>query len=103
MCVRTDTRATAMQIEAMRDLTATARGRRKDLGLSQAELARRAGVSREWINAFEAGKPTAEIGLVLRLLQALGLDVHLEIASVHDGAPRGNATNLDTLIREYRD
>ncbi len=39
---------------------ATARGRRFELGLSQAALANRAGVSRDWVNYFEAGKLTLE-------------------------------------------
>jgi y4mF family transcriptional regulator len=49
------------------------RGRRTDLGLSQVELARLAGVSRKWISEFEGGHLSAEIGLVLRVLEALGL------------------------------
>jgi HTH-type transcriptional regulator/antitoxin HipB len=41
-------------------------------------LAERAGVGREWIIGLEKGKPTAEIGLVLRTLRALGLGVQLD-------------------------
>ena len=46
-------------IHSIRDVAASMRGRRKEVGLSQAELARRAGVSRKWIYEVEAGKPTA--------------------------------------------
>jgi ribosome-binding protein aMBF1 (putative translation factor) len=42
-----------MTIRSIRDLAAAVRGRRKDLGMSQADLARRAGVSRKWIYEFE--------------------------------------------------
>jgi len=40
-------------------------------------LAAKAGVSREWINAFEGGKPTVEFGLVIRVLEALGLGLDI--------------------------
>jgi DNA-binding XRE family transcriptional regulator len=33
------------------------------------------GVSRQWIVAMEKGKPPAEIGLVLRALTALGVNL----------------------------
>ncbi len=54
-------------------LGAVARQRRLDLDWSQARLAEAAGVSRQWVVAFEAGKPTAELGAVLRAVRALGL------------------------------
>lgn len=59
----------------MRELGATIRSRRKALGLDQAGLAAKAGVSREWIIDIEKGKPRAEAGLVLRTLGALDLRV----------------------------
>jgi predicted transcriptional regulator len=33
----------------------------------------RAGVSRKWVYEFEAGKPAAELQLILRVMDALGL------------------------------
>ncbi|WP_158810896.1 helix-turn-helix domain-containing protein [Beijerinckia sp. L45] len=50
---------------------------RRSLKIRQADLAQRAGVSRQWIVALEQGKPTLEVGLVLRTLETLGLDVTL--------------------------
>jgi len=92
-----------MQINSMRDLAATARGRRQDLGLSQVGLAAKAGVSREWINAFEGGKTTVEFGLVIRVLDALGLCLDIvEQGNVADTSP-SRSVNLDTLLDEYRD
>jgi HTH-type transcriptional regulator/antitoxin HipB len=72
------------------------------LALTQAGLAARAGVSRKWIYEFEAGKPTAELRLILRVLEALGLA--LEIV-VDDGARpvAGEPVDLDTLIEEHRE
>ncbi|MDY0913431.1 helix-turn-helix domain-containing protein [Rathayibacter festucae] len=45
---------------------------RENAGLSQAELAQRAGLSRKWVNEFERGNPNARIGAVLDVLRALG-------------------------------
>ena len=50
-----------MKITSMRDLSATVRGRRQDLGLSPAEMASMAQVSREWVSSVESGKATVEI------------------------------------------
>ena len=78
------------------------KGRRLELGLSQAQVADRARVSRQWINEFEAGKPTAELGLVLRLLDALALDVTLAKRDEHERrAPP--SVDLDALLDQHRD
>jgi transcriptional regulator with XRE-family HTH domain len=51
---------------------------RRDAGLTQAQLAERAGVSRRWIGELEAGKrPGAELSLVMRTADALGLQLSL--------------------------
>lgn len=57
------------------NLGALIRDRRRGLGLDQAELADRVGVSRLWINQVERGKPGAGIGLVLRTLMVLGIEL----------------------------
>ena len=90
-------------INSIRDIAAAARGRRQDLRLSQAELAARAGVSRAWLNAFEAGKPTAQLGLVIRLLDALDLRLALDDGdrTIEDPRP-GAAVDLDALLDDYR-
>ena len=82
-----------MRIGSIRDVAAAERGRRTDLKLSQAELARRAGVSRKWISEFEAGKPTAEFGLVIRVLDELG--IALELISDEDADPSRVAKRVD--------
>jgi transcriptional regulator with XRE-family HTH domain len=51
------------------------RDRRRRVPLSQADLSRRAGVSRRWLSDLEAGKTTAEVGLVFKVLWALDLVV----------------------------
>ncbi len=91
-----------MKVRSIRDLAATVRGRRADLGLSQADLASRAGISRKWIYEFEAGKSTAGIGTLLRVFDALGLalDVNPNVGA-SPGTGRG-AVDLDALIDEHR-
>ena len=92
-----------MQINSMRDSAATARGRRQDLGLSQVELAAKAGVSREWINAFEGGKATVEFGLVIRVLDALRLRLHIVEQGSGSDTSSSRSVDLDTLLNEYGD
>jgi transcriptional regulator with XRE-family HTH domain len=71
--------------------------RRKKLRLSQAVLARNAGISRATLDALENGR-TGEVGFskLVRLLSALGLELKLQTAS----SPR---PTLDELLEEDRD
>ena len=61
-------------------------------GLSQTQLAERIGASRFWVAAFEKGKPSAELGLALKAIQALGLAITIAPGNESSaGAPRGVA------------
>ena len=60
-------------IRSAKDLGVAIRARRKELGLDQASLAKRVGVSRKWIIEIEKGKPRASVELVLRTLNLLGI------------------------------
>lgn len=91
-----------MKITSTRDLATAVRGRRQSLGLSQADLATRAGVSRPWLSDVEAGKPTAEIGRVLRLVDALGLRLDLTPENNQNPDEPTTSVDLDTLLDEYR-
>jgi HTH-type transcriptional regulator/antitoxin HipB len=93
-------------ITSIRDVAVAVRGRRLSLGLSQADVAKRARVSRQWIGEIESGKPTAELQLVIRLLDALGLCLSLDERDAHSlesqpAAPAG--VDLDALLDEYRE
>lgn len=66
-----------MVVRTAGDLGKLIRARRRQLGLGQQDLADRVGVSRLWIVEFERGKPRAEVGLVLRTLTALGLELDI--------------------------
>ena len=94
-----------MKVRSTQDIAAVVRGRRQELGLSQAELAKRSGLSRKWIYEFEAGKPAAEFGSVLRALEPLGLTLHVDPSGdAHPERPPDAhaAIDLDVLLDEYR-
>ena len=63
--------------------------RRLEKGLSQIALAGRVGVERKWVIHLEAGNPKAELGLVLKVIEVLGLQ-----ASLGDGGrPRAQGSS----------
>lgn len=90
----TATRSTA-------DTAAAVRAARRARGLTQAQLAERAGVGRQWLVALEKGHDRAELGKVLAVLSALGLTLTTREAP----APPANrtwltATDTADAIRE---
>lgn len=93
------------QVRVTNDLATSIRGRRLELGLTQVELARRAGVARSWLASVERGKPGAEVGLILRLLEALGLSLHVGAPdrdeAAHDRRPTGRV-DIDELLERLR-
>ncbi len=79
---------------------ALVRQARTAAGLTQTELGQRIGASRFWVAAFEKGKPSAELGLALKALQALGLSVRIEPRTASErgaqpGAPRAPGHQID--------
>ena len=56
----------------------TIRKTRRAIGLRQDELAGAAGVGLRFIVDLEAGKPTAQIGKALAVLDALGCEVRID-------------------------
>lgn len=89
------------RIRSVRDLAAAVRGQRRDLALSQAELARRAGVARKTISELETSKAAPELGLMLRVLAQLGLELQVEAGS-RVRATRPGAVDLDAIIAKHR-
>ena len=55
--------------------------------LTQAHLATQVGVSRKWVIDLEAGKRTAELALVLRTLNALGVEIDARVRGSKAAAP----------------
>jgi y4mF family transcriptional regulator len=62
-----------MAITTPEQLGSTIRTRRKELQLTQKELAMTCGTGLRFIVDLEKGKPTCQIGKTLEVLQSLGL------------------------------
>lgn len=86
------------------DLGAAIRDRRRQLNLDQSDLATQVGVSRKWIIDIERGKPRAEIGLILRTLDALGLRLSLDqpSAAADTEAPDVTSPDIDAVLDRTR-
>lgn len=76
-----------MRANTIQALAAALRGRRLALGWSQADTAAVAGISRKFVSEVEAGKETVELGKVLSLADAMGLDINISFAVGEDGTP----------------
>ena len=61
-------------------LGAAIRHYRQQAGLSQAELAERAGLNRTYLSALEQGRETEQVKRILRLLRQLGVRMTLDKA-----------------------
>lgn len=57
------------------------RAQRRAQGLTQADLAARNHTTQAWISEIENGKPTAEIGMVLRIVMDLGIELGFKTAA----------------------
>lgn len=72
-------------IRSPQQLGRALRAARKQLGLTQPQLALAAGVGVRFIVDLEAGKPTLRLENVLRVIDALGGEIHL--SGLPSGAP----------------
>ena len=89
-----------MLIRTPADLGAVIRDRRKLLGLGQAELAEKIDVSRQWVVAIERGHSRAELGLVLRTLDALGIRLETKEKDATPKLPSG--PDIDAIVAAAR-
>ena len=81
-------------VQTTRAFGAAIRRARLSQHLSQAELAARAGVGRQWLSELERGKRTAELGRALAVVNALGL-----VLTIADSEPdHVSKIDLDDLL-----
>ncbi|MAS94413.1 MAG: transcriptional regulator [Verrucomicrobiales bacterium] len=85
-----------MKIQSPQELGALIRRERNRLGWTQAALADRVGVRPLWISEFERGKPTAQIGLVLRTLKAL--DLFIRVGEGREEKDSVSTIDLDDIL-----
>lgn len=64
-----------MKINQTTDFGNIIRAKRKHLGLTQTELAGYCGCSINFLSQLERGKPTAEIGKSIMVINTLGIDL----------------------------
>jgi transcriptional regulator with XRE-family HTH domain len=68
---------------------------RRARGLTQAQLAQQAGVSRAWLAAVERGKPHVDFSLMLQTLAALGI----RLTAATDTTSEAQTTDTSTTKR----
>jgi HTH-type transcriptional regulator / antitoxin HipB len=86
----------SMLIRTPADLGAVVRERRKQLKLHQAVFAEQIGVSRQWIIELEHGHTRAELGLVLRALDALNIRLDAGIDQI--GHQTSGVVDIDAIV-----
>jgi HTH-type transcriptional regulator/antitoxin HipB len=64
-------------VDTTKSLGTTVRRRRRELGLTQEEVAGVARTGQRFVGDLEAGKPTVQLAEVLRVLGALGLELEV--------------------------
>ena len=93
-----------MRMRTPRDFGALIRDHRRKRGWSQQELARHAGVRRQWLVATEKGNPGASLSLVLRTMNVLG--IALEAGAEKRPAGKAGRTqrpvDIDQLLDRLR-
>lgn len=67
-------------LHSVSDLGLALRATRKGSKVRLDDLAGIAGVSKQFVSDVEHGKPTVQLGLVLRLLNEMGLSLTVDIA-----------------------
>ncbi|QYU70468.1 helix-turn-helix domain-containing protein [Leptolyngbya sp. 15MV] len=93
-----------MLIRTPQDIGALIRDRRKRRQLDQAGLAEMIGVNRRWVVEVEAGKPRAEVGLVLKALQALDVTLVIDNGSrsAKEDSDALDPIDIDAIVADAR-
>lgn len=92
-----------MRIRTPVDVGALIRDRRTRLGLKQNSLADKVGVSRQWLIEVEKGKPRAEIGLVLRTIEMLGISLVTGDLPNAEGRKGAQLIDIDRIVSSARE
>jgi HTH-type transcriptional regulator/antitoxin HipB len=92
-----------MRIRTAVDIGALIRDQRIKLGLKQLDLADRAGVSRQWLIEVEKGKPRAEMGLVLRTIEELGISLVTSTVPRPEDRKRSQAVDINRIVNAARE
>ena len=92
-----------MRTATPRELGAALRDSRKNLGLTQLEVAGAAGVQRSWLARLEGGNENPTFAKLLAVASTLGL--HIELTSTADLSTESSIlatpVDLDLLLAEF--
>jgi y4mF family transcriptional regulator len=81
-----------MKITDSKSLGNAVRQARRELGVTQDQLALTSGTNRRFIIELEQGKPTAQIGKVLQVLRTLGVSLDLTMPPTPRDKDRDHGT-----------
>lgn len=84
-----------MQVRSMGELGALVRSARTARGMTQAELAAKLNISRDWVVRLEKGHPRLEAQRVLDALRVVGVDLQ---ATVSDAPAATTRDPFDELF-----
>jgi HTH-type transcriptional regulator/antitoxin HipB len=92
-----------MRLHNADQLGAAIRLKRREKGLTQSELASLLGAERKWVLNLESGNSKAEIGLILRAIEVLGLRAFLTDSAQPERGPDDLKTpRLDQVFQRLQ-
>ena len=92
-----------MTLHNAQQLGAAIRLKRREKGLTQSELAKLLGAERKWVLNLESGNSKAEIGLILRAIEVLGLRTFLTDKAQPERGPHDLKTpRLDQVFQRLQ-
>jgi y4mF family transcriptional regulator len=91
-----------MFIRTPAELGAVIRDRRKQLGLDQSTLAKRIGVSRQWVIGVERGHARAAMGLVLRAIDDLGIRLDAGTEPVSRRGSTASTIDINAIVAKAK-
>jgi HTH-type transcriptional regulator / antitoxin HipB len=84
------------------DLGALIRDYRRRQDLDQQALAKKIGVSRQWVVEIEKGKARAEVGLILRALDVLGVPLSVDDSKAARRDEDVSGADIDRIVENAR-
>jgi len=87
-------------VQSQRELASIVEQRRRALQFTQSHLAKQSGVSRQWVNALEAGDVNPSFTNLLALLDAL--DLKLVVVESEQRRQPVPLPDLDELVNQRR-